>query len=930
MRISNNLLISRYMSDLTAVQLSISRYLRQTSTGKAFERPSDNPGATAVSLDLHSALAHLTQYNRNIDDGNSRLSYTETTVSEVDTQLQRVRELTVQGSNSYLTRSDRSAIAQEINQLLEHVITISNSNFRGRYIYSGYETLTKSFDINSNTQDGFTNSVTYRGDTGLIDRNIGIGRDLGINFTGKQLYLNRTYELTGKQLSGEPLGFNGAFQINNQLFVVSPTMTLADVRDMINMNTDTEVQATIEPGFRLKLASLNSSLPIKVADIAGTVLSDLGILPEGALNLAQVPAPGLPLTDSRGAIHDNAGAPIVFPLTITTATQDMVVTLAGAANNGFTQTEALKLDAITYNTSAELVAEIQKRADLAFGQEKIIVNDVGAGVIELETYVQSSAVGVNDLRLGGTAPDGTVDTATTALGLNNLGGPPWQADLAGTDGNDRFTIDLGLSAYRQSGDETPLDLPAIEINLDGGPAGPATVQDIVDNINLKILKNKYLSGLVEAVNDGGRVRIQTTKKDGSIAAGDLLLANAVAGPPLPATDTLGALGFYVDPATGISAPPIPATVFGTAGYPPGTGAIVAGVNDQFSIDLGPGSSIDGTNPAPVTLTLTPGAYGTALALANEINNQIGLSPVLKNAVFAQVRTVAGVDFVDLVTANVGSRVQANDLVLTDIAAGTLANLGLANPAMPGGGTAAGQGIIQQPHNLIDTMIQIRDELLGYAGRHSRLVDMQDADGNTLGLFPGNTIRINSGGTSLSFVVQRFTTLEDLADTIQRQLGFQLEVDVLRDGRIRIFNPTTQVVSGISIDAMDASGNHVTAFEQAFSPLRGNLQYRSELNSESVYEDERFQHLTYRIGDVDDGMETILSTLAVIGSRTKRLEMTSSQNDSVEVNLLEIQTKNDNVDMAETIIKLQEQQNVLRAALGAGAQVLPPSLFDFLK
>ncbi len=57
-----------------------------------------------------------------------------------------------------------------MNQLLEHVITLSNSNFRGRYIYSGYETLSRSFAINANTEDGFTNSITYRGDNGSLAR----------------------------------------------------------------------------------------------------------------------------------------------------------------------------------------------------------------------------------------------------------------------------------------------------------------------------------------------------------------------------------------------------------------------------------------------------------------------------------------------------------------------------------------------------------------------------------------------------------------------------------------------------------------------------------------------------------------------------------------------------------------------------------------
>ncbi len=427
------------------------------------------------------------------------------------------------------------------------------------------------------------------------------------------------------------------------------------------------------------------------------------------------------------------------------------------------------------------------------------------------------------------------------------------------------------------------------------------------------------------MNDNGRIRLQTVKKDGTVKAADLLIANAVTGAPLPATDTLGALGFYRDALTGSSAPPVPATVFGTLAGP---FAVTAGVDDQFSIDLGPNSSIDGTDPAPVTLTLTAGAYATAAAMANEINSQISRSAVLQNAVMAVVDGVTG--NVNLVTTGVGSRMQAGDLALADVTAGALANLGLLAPTAPGGGSADGQGLIQLPHNMIDTMLQIRDELLGYAAPPSRLTALQDENGAGLGLTPGSRIRIYSDGTSMDFTVQRFTTMQDFADMVERKLGFQVEVEVLRDGKLQIFNPTTSVVNDISVEAYDIQNNRIAAFEDKMSGISGKLIYRGVLQSKTVYEDERFQHLTNRIGDVDDGLETVLSTLAQIGSRSKRMEMTLTQNDQVEVTLAELQTKNDYVDMAEVLTKLTQQENVLRAALSTGSRIITPSLFDFLR
>jgi flagellar hook-associated protein 3 FlgL len=156
------------------------------------------------------------------------------------------------------------------------------------------------------------------------------------------------------------------------------------------------------------------------------------------------------------------------------------------------------------------------------------------------------------------------------------------------------------------------------------------------------------------------------------------------------------------------------------------------------------------------------------------------------------------------------------------------------------------------------------------------------------------------------------------------------VQVLRDGRLHLFNPTTSVISDIKIEAFDPQGANITKFEEKFAGISGKLIYRGVLQSDTVYEDERFQHLTNRIGDVDDAFENVMSILAQVGSRSKRLEMTLAQNDQVEVTLKELQTSNDYVDMADTLTRLTEQENVLRAALGTGSRVITPSLFDFLR
>jgi flagellin-like hook-associated protein FlgL len=919
MRISNNLIINNYLSDLQRTQSWINRLLHQSSTGKAFDGPGDAPYKTSVSLNLSAAISRLTQFSRNVGDGKDQTTYTESMITDVNAQLQRARELTVQGGNTALTRTDRNAIADELNQLLEQIAADSNANNGGRFIFAGYETLTRPFALNRTTPDGQLSSLSYLGDQGQIARGIGVSSHLNINFTGRDFFLPQTDTLQGRQLASGPLGFNGTFEVNNQLFTVNTGMSLNDIRDLINKRSGVNVEAVVTSDYRLNLVSLDSTEPVHAQDLTGTALEDLGLLQLGAYNRAQV-APTLPLVDSRGTIH--TGAAIAFPLTIDQSNNKLVLTISGAANNNFRQSLALTLTSQNYASSTALAAEMQKQADFAFGEGKVIVNDLG-GAISIESAVQSGTVAVTDLTVGGTADDGTVDNASVALGLNVVASVAEPADLAGFDGNDRFTLDLGLNAYISSNDEAAIDLPAIGINLDA--AADLTLDDVVRDINTQVLKNKLLSGLVAASNDNGRLKLTTTKTGQAVSPGDLVLANAVTGAPLPATDTLGALGFYVNPLTGVSGPATPATVAGAQGFPVN---VAAGVNDTFTIDLGAASSNDGTNPGPQTVTVAPGAYATPAAFALALNNAIDLNPYLKNAVVAVVNGAN----VDLQTVATGSRVQPADLVLADgpLTPGTLASFGLSGPTLPGGGTTGGQGVEFEPDNIINTMLRTRDELYGFSAGASRLVNLQDESGTPLGLFPGDTIRISANGSSIDMSVQRFSTLQDLADQIQNKIGFSVEVRVQRDGTIRIFNPSTIPINGIQIQAFNQQGGPVAAFNAKFSTLSGNLAYRSQMATGQLFDDTGFQHLTNRIGNMDDGLTQVQTTLSVLGSRFKRLDLTAAQNDSVQVNLATIQSTNDDVDMADTLIQLKNAENVLNAALGTGAQLLPPSLFDFLR
>ncbi|MEA1976183.1 MAG: flagellar hook-associated protein FlgL [Bacillota bacterium] len=85
-----------------------------------------------------------------------------------------------------------------------------------------------------------------------------------------------------------------------------------------------------------------------------------------------------------------------------------------------------------------------------------------------------------------------------------------------------------------------------------------------------------------------------------------------------------------------------------------------------------------------------------------------------------------------------------------------------------------------------------------------------------------------------------------------------------------------------------------------------------------------------IGNVDINLENINSSRSEIGAKTNRLEMILSRIEDDNINVTQLLSNNQDVDMAETIMTLKNAENVYKASLSAGARVIQPSLLDFLR
>ena len=139
MRVSNDTLRSAFLAALESAQRRVIDTQEKVSSGKRVNKPSDDPVAAARIAHLDASLSRLDQYKSNSDFARNQLGLEESALSSVIDNLQRVRELALQGNNSTANDSDRKDIAAEIRQARDALLALANTtDVDGRHLFGGY------------------------------------------------------------------------------------------------------------------------------------------------------------------------------------------------------------------------------------------------------------------------------------------------------------------------------------------------------------------------------------------------------------------------------------------------------------------------------------------------------------------------------------------------------------------------------------------------------------------------------------------------------------------------------------------------------------------------------------------------------------------------------------------------------------------------
>ena len=133
LRINQNIAALNSYRNLSVTDGQMSKSLEKLSSGFRINRAADDAAGLAISEGLRAQVGGLKAAVRNAQDGVSVVQTAEGALTEVHAILQRVRDLTVQASNTGAVNAEaRGYIADEITQLSEALTDIATrTNFNG-------------------------------------------------------------------------------------------------------------------------------------------------------------------------------------------------------------------------------------------------------------------------------------------------------------------------------------------------------------------------------------------------------------------------------------------------------------------------------------------------------------------------------------------------------------------------------------------------------------------------------------------------------------------------------------------------------------------------------------------------------------------------------------------------------------------------------
>jgi len=185
MRITTNMLYSKFLYDQQTNLTSLNRTTNQLSTGMKIDKIYDNPTIFTNTLRLDNESNSLNQVLTTTKNAQTFANNTDTTLNDMTLTLETFKTKLLQSANADNSPTSYEALAKELEGLKKHLQTLANTSINGKFLFSG-----TAFDTKPISDSG-----DYYGNDKRIKAKVGSDVEVPYNIDGASLFqgIDRDY-----------------------------------------------------------------------------------------------------------------------------------------------------------------------------------------------------------------------------------------------------------------------------------------------------------------------------------------------------------------------------------------------------------------------------------------------------------------------------------------------------------------------------------------------------------------------------------------------------------------------------------------------------------------------------------------------------------------------------------------------------------------
>lgn len=182
MRVTNSLMSKSYLRNLNRQTTKLQKYQDQLSSLKEVSRPSDDPLTVSKIIDLNNSINLNEKYQNTINDAIDWTNVQDSALGQASKSFGRIRTLMQSAANGTMSAEDRKAVKNDVEGEIGALVDALNTNFGGRYVFSGQHTTTKPF---TTSVDG---DIKYHGNDENLPREVSPGVSVDLLTNGNRLF----------------------------------------------------------------------------------------------------------------------------------------------------------------------------------------------------------------------------------------------------------------------------------------------------------------------------------------------------------------------------------------------------------------------------------------------------------------------------------------------------------------------------------------------------------------------------------------------------------------------------------------------------------------------------------------------------------------------------------------------------------------------